>query len=220
MSIDLSRLTHALKMCRLNKDEKAGKICEGETPQKAGHFVEVIGLLLIFFGIGLVYGIFSGNDSDTTYAASADTSKAYQAASREFAETADILRTAQFEISRPSLMIRQEVGTRYVSSKAPAGFVYLIVAWDYKGIAAMPVSAFPPPTIGLLDAVDSENYPDLGATGSYAAEINLPREVFSDLIPGEIVKNAYVFTVPEKQYAEGGWRLQIKADQDIFIKIN
>ncbi len=95
----------------------------------------------------------------------------------------------------------------------------MVVTWNYKGIADRPVDTFPSPSLKFQDRNRTESDPDICASGSYASEINLDRELFSDLNPGVLENDAQVFAVSKAQVDEGGWRLRIKADKDIFITL-
>lgn len=131
----------------------------------------------------------------------------------------DVIHTAQFDISVPVIAVKQKVGSGYITSEADEGYIYLVVLWHYKGTAET-LNGPPLPVLQLLDRSGAEIPADFSASGSYAAQMNLVPEVFRELIPGETVENAHVFMISKERYAEGGWRLQIRADRDIHMTVN
>lgn len=132
----------------------------------------------------------------------------------------DVIQTVQFDISVSDIATTQKVGRGYITSEAPEGYMYLTVLWHYTGTAVEPAKGFPLPAIQLLDRKGSVVHADFIASGSYAAQMNIFPEVFRELIPGETVDNAHVFVVLRERYAEGGWRLYLRADRDIHLALN
>lgn len=223
MAGNLSRATKICRVCTF-KMEKSARICPAcETTQRPGILTGIIGLLVIFAVFGALYGVvfaaIPGSDSENPDAVSASSSMNFSEQGEVSAAIGDVIRTEQFEIAIDSIEEKQTVGTKYIQSEAPEGFMYLVVTWSYKGIADRPIDAFPSPSLKLQDRDRTENDPDISASGSYASEVNLDREVFSDLIPGVLVKDAQVFEVSKEQFDKDGWRLRIKADKNIFITL-
>lgn len=136
------------------------------------------------------------------------------------AKVGDVVKTGQYEITVTSITERPQVGKDYFKSNPAEGGTYIAVNWQFKNISDKPITAFALVSMRLMDKNGTKYDADIGASSSYATELNLDRKVLSDLNPGITVKDAQVFEISKEQYKTGGYRLFIHADKDAVININ
>lgn len=188
--------------------------------------LSVIGILIV---LGIIGSLIGGNDDKTTVISSGNntstnsnnTSTNGNSTSTEtVAKVGDVIKTGQFEITITSIQERSSVGTQIFNSNPAEGGTYVAVNWKYKNISDKPINSFSTPSIKIVDKNDTKYDSDIGASSSYATELNLDEKILSDLNPGITVKDADVFEIAKEQYATGGYRLLIQADDDIYININ
>jgi len=129
----------------------------------------------------------------------------------------DTFETPTFQMQIVSAQLRSSVGDSMFYSQASKGGVYVAIQWIYKNISKKPVGAFDLPSLHLI-APDGTKYdPDLGASSSYATELNTNAKVLSDLNPGIQVTDVEVFEVSQEQFDPASWRILIDADQPIKV---
>ncbi len=131
----------------------------------------------------------------------------------------DALKTDKFEITVTNVKTTKSVGGQYLKETASEGGIYVVVEWEYKNITDKPISSFSFPTISLSDKNGTEYDSDLNATSTYATEVELDSKVLSDLNPNIKVKDAHVFEISEESFADGGFNVEVNADEDFSIPI-
>ncbi|MBP7498092.1 MAG: DUF4352 domain-containing protein [Bacteroidales bacterium] len=132
----------------------------------------------------------------------------------------ETINTGKFAITVSSVTSRNRVGNEYFNEKAPAGATFIAVNFNYKNISKEPISSFSVPDVKLIDPNNVTYEPAVGASGYYAAQINLNKKVASDLNPGISQRDAAVFEVSKEIWAQKGWKIRISADKNIDITIN
>ncbi|EIL97930.1 GYF domain-containing protein [Rhodanobacter thiooxydans] len=184
----------------------------------------VVGALVVLI---VIVAIFGSNDTKSPSFAqvTSSTSNKLETTSAAPASTpappalkvGDTFETPTFQMQIASAQLRQSVGDSMFGSKASQGGVYVAIQWRYKNISKKPVGSFDLPTLHLI-APDGTKYdPDLGASGSYATELNTNTKVLSDLNPGIQVTDADVFEVSQEQFNPTSWKILVDADENAKI---
>ncbi len=132
----------------------------------------------------------------------------------------DTFRTPTFQIQIVSARLRSSVGNSFYASKVSHGGIYLAILWTYKNISQKPVSPFNLPTLRLVASNGTRYDPDLGASASYAAELNTDEKVLSDLNPGIQVTDADVFEVSKHQFNPATWKIAVDADVNAEVEFS
>jgi hypothetical protein len=127
--------------------------------------------------------------------------------------------TEKFDIVVSSVNTRNSVGSEFFKEKASQGAVFVVVNFNYKNISKEPIGSFNTPTIKIVDPNNVSYDSATGASAAYATEINLDKKIASDLNPGITQKDAVVFEVSKESWDKAGWKLIIKADNDVEITI-
>ena len=128
----------------------------------------------------------------------------------------DLISSESMEVVVTSIDQRDAVGKDFLEEKASEGATLVVVQWQYKNTSNKPLKSYDNPEIKLFDANNVEYGSDLGKTSTHATEVDLDRKVWSDLNPGITVKDAAVFEVGKESFANGGWYLNIEADDEDY----
>ena len=175
----------------------------------------LVGILLLI----IVSAAGGGDDSSSSGNASTKETKAETATEAPTTKIGDVLTTDKFEITVESVETRTKVGGQYFDSTPSEGGIYVVINWNYKNISDSPISSWSCPSLHIKDANGTEYDADIGATSSFATEIDLDRKVLSDLNPGISVKDAEVFEVSEELYQAGGFSVFVDADKDFTLPL-
>ena len=170
--------------------------------------------------------------SDTSSTSSGSTSRLTSSASKASSSTGSAQNTATATnkigdvISTPKLDVKilsarkvSRVGNEMFNSEPSEGATYVAVTWQYKNTSSQPIDMFSKPSLKLKDANNVNYSADVGASGSYATEVNIDEKVVSDLNPGITVKTADVFEVSKESIQKPGWTLVIDADKEIEVPL-
>lgn len=183
----------------------------------------VIGALVVLIILAAVFGPSDNKGSSSAQVASSSpnsleaTSAPVSAPAPPALKVGDTFETPTFQMQITSAQLRQSVGDSMFGSKASQGGVYVAIQWRYKNISKKPVSSFDLPTLHLM-APDGTKYdPDLGASTSYATELNTNAKVLSDLNPGIQVTDADVFEVSQEQFNPASWKILVAADENAEV---
>lgn len=170
----------------------------------------------IFFGLIVLAVIISPDDKGER-----TTSQQASSAAPEpppSVKVGDSFQTPTFEIQIRSAQALSSVGNPLFASQPSEGGVYIAIQWSYKNISQKPVSAFRRPTVHLK-APDGTKYdPDLGASASYATELDNDAKAFSDLNPGISVVDVDVFEVSRQMFDPSSWRILVDGDRDTEVE--
>ncbi len=175
-------------------------------------FLSFIGAFILFI---IFIAALSGND-DTPATVSAP----QQEQQEVIAEVGDMITTNKFEIIVTSVEERKKVGSGMFENNPAEGGIFIAVKWQYKNISDTPIGSFSTPYIRLLDKNNTRHSSDIGASGSFATELNLDRKILSELNPGITVKDASIFEVSKELFDSGGWKLLVNADKNAYVKVN
>lgn len=171
----------------------------------------------IFFGL-IVLGAIVGTDEKDKATTAQQASSAAPESSPPAVKVGDSFQTPTFEIQIRSAQARSSVGDPLFASQPSEGGIYIAIQWSYKNISQKPVSAFRRPTVHLK-APDGTRYdPDLGASASYATELDIDAKAFSDLNPGIRVVDADVFEVSRQMFDPSSWRILVDSDRDAEVE--
>lgn len=181
----------------------------------------VVGVLVALIILAAIFGPSDNSGSKSTQMASSSPSGAAPVPASTPAPPAlkvgDTFETPTFQMQIVSAQLRQSVGDSMFGSKANQGGVYVAIQWSYKNISKKPVNSFELPTLHLV-APDGTKYdPDLGASASYATELNTNAKVLSDLNPGIQVTDADVFEVSQQQFSPSSWKILVDADENAEV---
>lgn len=176
----------------------------------AGFAIGCGSLIFLFVFLPALIAAFRGARTGATTGSSAANGAAE--ASREVYGIGETVRSSKFEIAVTNVEIRQTVGSQYFNSTAAEGGIYLAVQWQFKNISNQPIGAFSQPSLHLLDPTGTKYDPDLGASASFATQLELTSKALSDLNPGISVRNAAVFEVSQALFSQGDWHLLVDAD--------
>ena len=186
--------------------------------------------IMTFFGVVILLGIIgslgSGGSDEPTVATSGYvendakvTSGEVNEPKRPIANVGDVITTDKFEITVNNIEVRDHVGNNMFGSEASEGGTYVAVQWKYKNITDEPVGSFSTPSIKLVNEKDVKYDADIGASASYATELDLNSKVFSDLNPGITVKDAQVFEISKELLEGGNWAILVDSDKDIYVPV-
>lgn len=201
----------------------------GPAPKRKMHgalkaLLWVVGILVVLIILAAIFGPSDNNSSSSAQVASASPNEPEAAAAPASKpvppplKVGDTFETPTFQMQIVSAQLRSSVGDSMFGSKASQGGIYVAIQWSYKNISNKPVSAFDLPSLHLL-APDGTKYdPDLGASASYATELNTNAKVLSDLNPGIQVTDAEVFEVSKEQFNPASWKIFIDADQPVKVE--
>lgn len=177
-------------------------------------------ILTILLGL-FILGLFAPPPEDggrSTSPASSGTEVITQPEPEEVEYTVgQLIKSKSFEITITKVEERDIVGGQHFNSQPAEGGTYVAVQFKYKNISDKPQGMFSTPTIQLLDSSSVEYSADIGASSSYATELELDRKIISDLNPGITVNGAKIFEIGKEQYRAGGWKIQVKADREDYI---
>jgi uncharacterized protein YecT (DUF1311 family) len=183
----------------------------------------VVGALVGLIVLAAIFGPDDTKSPSSTQVASNSSNESKRTSTPASAPVAPALRvgdtfeTPTFQMQIVSAQLRQSVGDSMFASKASQGGIYLAIQWSYKNISKKPVSSFDLPTLHLT-APDGTKYdPDLGASASYATELNTNAKVLSDLNPGIQVTDANVFEVSQEQFNPASWKIFVDADTPVSV---
>jgi hypothetical protein len=182
-----------------------------------------IGVFVVLIIFATIFGPSHNRSSNSGQVASSSPNHA-EAASASASTSApptlkvgDTFETPKFQMRIVSVQLRHSVGGSVFGSKINQGGVFVAILWSYKNISKKPVSPFDLPTLHLV-APDGTNYdPDIGASASYATEVNTNPMVLSDLNPGIQVTDAEVFEVSQEQFNPASWKIVVDADENAEI---
>jgi len=185
--------------------------------------VWIAGIFVVLIVLTLIFGPNEQGSSTASQGTTAN-SGATQAASSPASEPPPVLKvgdsfsTPTFEIRIISAQVRSSVGDSMFNSQAGQGGIYVAIKWSYKNISKKPISAFDLPTLHLVSPDGTKYDTDLGASASYATELNTNAKVLSDLNPGIQVTDADVFEVSREQFNPELWKILVDADQEAEVK--
>ena len=129
----------------------------------------------------------------------------------------DTFETRKFEIVVTNVTMRKSVGGDFLGSTASEGAVYVCIEWKYKNISTKPIGIFSMPSLKLIDADGNRFDPDIGASSSFATELNLNEKTFSDLNPQLTSNSAEVFELSEDIFDMGTWTILVDADKNVNV---
>ncbi len=171
----------------------------------------------VFFGL-IVLGAIVGPDDKGKSPAGQQASSAAPEPPPPSVKVGDSFATPTYEIQIRSAQARSSVGNPLFASQPSEGGIYIAIQWSYKNISQKPVSSFRRPTVHLK-APDGTKYdPDLGASASYATELDIDAKAFSDLNPGIRVVDADVFEVSRQMFDPSSWRILVDGDRDTEVE--
>jgi hypothetical protein len=116
------------------------------------------------------------------------------------ASIGDTFRTEKFEITITSAGERSSVGSEFFVQQPSTGATFIAVQATIKNISSRPINSFSMPDIHLVAPDGIRFDPDIGASSSFATELDLDEKVFSDLNPGITVRSGNVFEVAKDQF--------------------
>jgi len=112
------------------------------------------------------------------------------------------------EITITKLEVKQVIGDpNFLGTRAASGGIYVCVLWKCKNISNKSLGSFSMPRLHLY-ANGNEYDADIGASGSFAAEENIDRKIFSDLNPGITVTDSDVFEIAVSILSSGNAYLE------------
>jgi len=185
--------------------------------------VWIAGIFVVLIVLALIFGQNEQGNSTASQGTTAN-SGTTQAASSPASEpppalkVGDSFSTPNFEIRIISAQVRSSVGDSMFNSQAGQGGIYVAIKWNYKNISKKPISAFDLPTLHLVSPDGTKYDTDLGASASYATELNTNAKVLSDLNPGIQITDADVFEVSREQFNPKLWKILVDADQEAEVK--
>lgn len=183
----------------------------------------VIGALVLLV---VLAGVFSSSDNKNSSSAQAASSSSSSSKATSLPapvvapptlKVGDMFETPTFQVQIVSAQLRQSVGNSMFGSKASQGGVYVAIQWRYKNISKKPVSSVDLPTLHLIAPDGTKYAADLGASASYAAELDTNAKVLSDLNPGIQVTDADAFEVSQEQFNPASWKIFVDADKSAEI---
>ena len=133
------------------------------------------------------------------------------------ASVGDTFRTEKFEITITSAGERASVGSEFFVQQPSTGATFIAVQATIKNISSRPINSFSMPDFHLIAPDGIRFDPDIGASSSFATEIDLDEKVFSDLNPGITVRSGNVFEVAKDQFDKTTWRLFVDADESVYV---
>lgn len=133
------------------------------------------------------------------------------------ASVGDTFRTEKFEITITSAGERSSVGSEFFVQQPSTGATFVAVQATIKNISSRPINSFSMPDIHLMAPDGIRFDPDIGASSSFATELDLDEKVFSDLNPGITVRSGNVFEVAKDQFDKTTWRLFVDADESVYV---
>jgi len=130
----------------------------------------------------------------------------------------ETFRTGKFEITVTRADQRASVGTDFFVQNPSSGAIYVALQLTYKNISNKPINFFSLPSISLISPDGQKYSADLGASSSFATELDLDEKILSDLNPGILVRSASVFEIGSDRFSKDTWRIAVDADQDVVIQ--
>lgn len=133
----------------------------------------------------------------------------------------DTITTDKFEIRVKSVQTQTSVGGQYSSETPAEGGIYVCVDFEYKNISTEPISTFSCPSVNLKDANGTSYDYDVGASFSYALQVDPNRKTLSDLNPGIQVSDSKVFEISKDAYSAENFVLVVNADGNNYtVRLN
>ena len=176
----------------------------------AGFAIGCGSLIFLFVFLPAIVAAFRGARTGATTGSGAPSGAAE--APRDVYGIGETVRSSKFEITITNVEIRHAVGNQFFNSTAADGGIYVAVQWQFKNISDQPIGAFSQPSLNLLDPSGTKYDPDLGASASFATQLELTSKALSDLNPGITVRNGAVFEVSQALFSQGAWHLLVDAD--------
>lgn len=131
----------------------------------------------------------------------------------------EVIQARDAELTVTEVTEREAVGPDFMSEQASEGGVLIAVRYSIKNVSAKPMKSYAAPTLTLIDPGGIEYKPDVGKSGSYAAELDLDQKIFSDLNPGITTRGATVFEVSAEAFDPATWALIVNGDKDKRIAL-
>ncbi len=178
-------------------------------------------VLNIFFSIIVFAIIGSAGEDSKTVPGDSNSQVADQKVSEEKPKwkIGDSIKTEKFDIKIGTVTTKGRIGNEYLNEKAADGAIFIAVNFNYKNITKEPIGAYSVPKVKIIDPNGTQYDEADSATIYYQTEINLNKKITSDINPGITQKDATVFEVSKELWNSKGWKLVIKADDDIEIDI-
>ena len=121
----------------------------------------------------------------------------------------ETFQTRTFRVTISSATVTNAVGSGFVRSTPASGGEYVAVAWSYTNTSGAPVVAFQAPSLELIDPSGHVYDADLGASASFATQINADSKVLSNVNPGITITDGDVFEVSKALFDASTWRLRV-----------
>ena len=129
------------------------------------------------------------------------------------------------EVTVTEVEYRSGLGNEFFGSKASDAAVYVCVHYSIKNISdkPLPVISFSGPSqpgnLELISPTGTHYDLDLGASASYATELDSNSKILSDLNPGLTVRDADVFEISRDAASKSGWKALIPSDPPVMVPI-
>ncbi|MDZ4064724.1 MAG: DUF4352 domain-containing protein [Coriobacteriia bacterium] len=189
--------------------------------KKTGLIIGIVIGVLLLCGIGSVLS--SGDDDGASTTENVATQGAdaenTEAEAPAMPKVGEMYTTEQFEITIVSVDTKEKVGSEFFESTPADGGEYVAIRWKYKNISKKPIGMFSTPSLKLLNPDGVEFGSDVGASSSYATELDLTEKIISDLNPGITVEGAGVFEVEKGSFDRGAWEVLVDADEDVTFAL-
>jgi hypothetical protein len=178
----------------------------------------IVYVTIMFFGLIFIGAILSPENGSKGKRSGGKTSSTNEVAKN--IRIGQSFTTKNFDIQIEYEEKRYTVGRRPFDSEPAEGGFYVAIKWNYKNISKKPINTFSAPSIYLKDENGSLYSPDIGASSSYATEIDLDRKILSNLNPGITVTDADVFEVSRNLFNSKTWKIVVDDDQNYEIPFN
>lgn len=180
--------------------------------QKRGGLIGKIVLwgVILIVGLGIV-GAFLGDPTEDSAATVESESPA-----KTVYNIGDTVRSGDFSVTIRNVSTRSRVGSEFIEEVAGEGGVFVIVDFSYRNESNEPVSAFRAPDVELRDPNGVRYSEDIGASSTYATELDLNVNAFSNINPGIVINDAAVFEVSSAAFSAGGWLVYVDNGRSDF----
>ena len=118
-------------------------------------------------------------------------------------------RVGDIEFTLLGSEIKDSVGSGFIIQQARPGEMFLAIRYTYKNASNQPISTWSAPRIRLVDGNGQTYSQDIGASSSYAVEVDIDSNAFSDINPGVTQTDADVFVLSSDHFLSNTWMIEV-----------
>lgn len=182
----------------------ASQYAEAEPKKSAGKSILIGGGIVVgtIAVLGLGIALFSSMENEEADYAE-DMAGQAPVALGEAASVGDV------EFTLIGVEVRDYVGGEFFGRQAQPGEIFLAIRYTYLNAGSSPISTWNAPRVQLVDGNGQIYSADIGASSSYATELEQNSNAFSDINPGVSQSDSDVFVLSRDHFQSNQWFVNV-----------